>query len=222
MVMGIKRERLCAVSLASRSLELRPGPLVRPILVNRSSLYTSLRLPDSLAGQATGTEGESACRGQLMSDFFHSWRRKAGCVTLVMALVFMGGWVRSVSLTDNIVVPCERNRIHVLLSLDSTLGWWIYRADKPHGKPAWPDWRSEVTVDAGRLNNGNVQWNWRCCGFGRGATAIAADGSMAQLWTIPYWSVTTPLTLLSAFLLLSKPRKLTQKKLAEPIPFEGH
>ena len=31
-----------------------------------------------------------------MGDFFHGWRRKIGCVTLVMACVFMSGWVSSI------------------------------------------------------------------------------------------------------------------------------
>ena len=29
-----------------------------------------------------------------MGEFFHGWRRKTGCVTLLMALLAMGAWVR--------------------------------------------------------------------------------------------------------------------------------
>ena len=35
-----------------------------------------------------------------MGDFFHGWRRKIGVVTLVMALVFVSGWVRSLCAED--------------------------------------------------------------------------------------------------------------------------
>src|SRR4051794_19488286 len=35
-----------------------------------------------------------------MRDFFKGWRRKLGCVTLVMACVFMAGWVRSIGISD--------------------------------------------------------------------------------------------------------------------------
>src|SRR5947209_2489025 len=35
-----------------------------------------------------------------MNNFFHGWRRRAGCVTLVMACVFMAGWVRSFKTAD--------------------------------------------------------------------------------------------------------------------------
>lgn len=35
-----------------------------------------------------------------MDPFFKGWRCKAGCVTLVMACVFMAGWVRSMHIED--------------------------------------------------------------------------------------------------------------------------
>ena len=40
-----------------------------------------------------------------MGDFFKGWRRKTGIVALVMACVFMTGWVRTYSVTDDIHVP---------------------------------------------------------------------------------------------------------------------
>ena len=36
-----------------------------------------------------------------MGDFFRGWRRKIGCVTLMMALVGMAGWVRSHTIEDS-------------------------------------------------------------------------------------------------------------------------
>ena len=35
-----------------------------------------------------------------MREFFRGWRRKIGVVTLLMALVAMGGWVRSLYSVD--------------------------------------------------------------------------------------------------------------------------
>ena len=81
-----------------------------------------------------------------MGDFFKSWRRKIGCVALMMAAVFMMGWVRSLSDTDVFVAPIGKSRI-----------------------------------------------------------------------VVPYWMAVIPLTLLSAWLLLSKPNKSTQMKIIEPI-----
>ena len=39
-------------------------------------------------------------------------------------------------------------------------------------------------------------------------------------WKIPIWSIVLPLTLISAFLLLKKPKTSTQKKIPEPITDE--
>ena len=40
-----------------------------------------------------------------MGDFFHGLRRKTGCVTLAIALMFMGAWVRSLRSFDEINCP---------------------------------------------------------------------------------------------------------------------
>ncbi|HEY4263043.1 MAG TPA: hypothetical protein VGM98_22975 [Schlesneria sp.] len=39
-----------------------------------------------------------------MRTFFYGWRRKAGVVTLVMALAFMGLWMRSRASDDELAV----------------------------------------------------------------------------------------------------------------------
>lgn len=40
-----------------------------------------------------------------MREFFKGWRRKVGLVTLVMALVFTGGWLRSRFFEDSVIIP---------------------------------------------------------------------------------------------------------------------
>ena len=42
-----------------------------------------------------------------------------------------------------------------------------------------------------------------------------------SVWKVPYWSVVIPLTLLSAFLLLTKPHQSTPKKCTEPTTEEA-
>lgn len=54
-----------------------------------------------------------------MSDFFHGWRWKAGCVLLVMACVFVGGWVRSQELDDSFELLGE---IHITIMFESRNG----------------------------------------------------------------------------------------------------
>ena len=48
-----------------------------------------------------------------------------------------------------------------------------------------------------------------------------ADQDQQQIMLIPYWSVTVPLTLIAAWLLLTKVRKPNQAKIVEPIPTQG-
>lgn len=62
------------------------------------------------------------------------------------------------------------------------------------------------------------EWQGQWCGFGHGNWKGWATLSIAS---IPYWSLVLLLTLLSAYLLLSKPRKATPKKIVEPITDEG-
>jgi len=40
-----------------------------------------------------------------MREFFRGWRRKVGVMTLLMACVFMGGWLRSLITTDSVDLP---------------------------------------------------------------------------------------------------------------------
>ena len=41
----------------------------------------------------------------MMGEFFQGWRRKIGCVTLVMAFVLVLGWIRSFYVEDFIDLP---------------------------------------------------------------------------------------------------------------------
>lgn len=81
-----------------------------------------------------------------MPKFFHGWRRKLGCLTLLLACVFAVGWVRSPFIQDAIHIPCDDG-----------------------------DYFCEI-----------------------GQQRIS-------FIRVPYWSIVIPMTLLSAYLLLSKP-----------------
>lgn len=39
-----------------------------------------------------------------MREFFRGWERKLGALTLMLACVFTAGWVRSLAMTDFLVV----------------------------------------------------------------------------------------------------------------------
>ena len=66
---------------------------------------------------------------------------------------------------------------------------------------------------------------WKWCGFDCGFESWTEENPSFNghvvTCIIPYWSIIFPLTLLSAILLLSNPRKSTQKKISEPVADEG-
>ena len=268
-----------------------------------------------------------------MGDYFRSWRRKIGVVTLGMACVFAGGWVRSFIIADSVIVPY----ITSLHFLDSFGGHIEYRrlktssvtdgqahmipvevrsgigvhqiahmpalsatGDSVHQATTEPASGGSITIietptpstdgdsvpttniiaieslhltgptpapsaeggsaqmKAGIASGGliavsitpsanhpPIQWittnavaktdpfdgmpivqHWQLCGFGyflKRLYIAEKSGVLKPLyetesWTIPYWSITIPLTLLSAFLLLSKPQKSNQQKITDPVP----
>jgi len=159
-----------------------------------------------------------------MGEFFKGWRRKMGCVTLVMASVFMVGWVRSMNILDSVSLPVGRHRLMQLWSgHQSMTGVNEYHAniDVTWDHLGW----GSVRVEESDFDDIRMRWLWKWCGFG------IADGidypvmprsfRSAAILTVPYCALTTPLTLLSAFLLLSKPRPSNQKKISELTANEG-
>lgn len=106
-----------------------------------------------------------------MHTFFHGWRRKAGVVTLVLALAVLVAWMRSQFVTDTYDL-FEYHAGSRLLVLESRSGWLL--------------------IIKFRLFPNAV-----------GPASLVQDGGVG----INYFLMITPLTLLSAFLILWKPRK---------------
>jgi hypothetical protein len=69
-----------------------------------------------------------------MSDFFHGWRRKAGFVTLLMAIVFMAGWVRSMSGIDVVMILITIPYWSVIWPLGCLSAYLILWPGKPKPK----------------------------------------------------------------------------------------
>jgi len=155
-----------------------------------------------------------------MGDFFHGWRRKTGCVTLVMACLVTAGWARSFLVTDELTVPgrlfpsCKSK----ILLYSSIRGIEIERQ--------WSDNEGADFANAnGALNAYPVTSNdyrkgrspfdsWgltidetsSLCGFVVEVGHLKHNGKVLA-WVAPYWSLVLPPTLLSAYLILWKPRK---------------
>ena len=160
-----------------------------------------------------------------MGEFFKGWRRKVGLVTLFMACLFMVGWVRSETIRDEISL-CPRQYCHLeFASQQGKLALHEYDAD-PSGPGydtnelplSWSTCKLEVWLTCSPRLDETLVWQWQCLGFAYGAGLTHLIGITAQVRTIPYWSIVIPLTAISAFLLLSKPRKPNPNKTTGPIP----
>ncbi|MDB5345772.1 MAG: hypothetical protein JWP89_4149 [Schlesneria sp.] len=152
-----------------------------------------------------------------MRNFFHGWRRKLGCVTLVMALALMVGWMRSRVVQDGLALNCSEDGFYSVASLDETLN--LVRANYAYKAPGQPfiQWFS-VPRPANSQNiteMPDMKWRWRATGFGVGDLALTEVDF--TILTVPYWFPTGILTIFSAWLLLFKPRPRPQPT-TEPGP----
>ena len=160
-----------------------------------------------------------------MGDFFRGWRRKVGCITLMMACAFAAGWVRSKSRQDDVRISVGYLPLF-FNSCNGQLTWWQlqYLETVPTYSFVF-DWQtnpetrgrifsfSKVVVPKKGRSSGPVHV--------RIPRAELLEQALLVNWTADYWTFTIPLTFISAWLLLSKPRKSLPKKSVEPIPDEG-
>ena len=148
-----------------------------------------------------------------MREFFKGWRRKAGCVTLVMACMLMAGWVRSLIIRDEITVHGSPRQTGV--SMDGFVTWSRFAPDAIKTEVTWTAKEITSQVRKESRRHGSYDWKWECCGFLFGTITTKSTWwsrgieftNTEDYWQVPYWSATVPLTLLSGFLILWKPRK---------------
>jgi hypothetical protein len=148
-----------------------------------------------------------------MGEFFRGWKRKVGCVTLAAACVFALGWIRSYERRDflnlrlgNSVIRIASlgahfKFIHVTPAADNQFGWDSY--------PEQPGY--DPTKD---LEGYDLQWHAHFLGFYCGC-GILNSSLRTTIFTTPYSSIVIPLSLLSAWCLLTKPRSKSVTK-SEP------
>ena len=170
-----------------------------------------------------------------MKEFFRGWRRKVGVVTLVMACVFMGGWIRSSAMFDGIESVSLKSR-YCIYSIKGRIRWSLTHSDQARvekQETRFPSFQLKEK-DTGEFKapekySGFVMGDFFLMSWsnlwGHYSDLVQSPGPPASVSQtvaqVPYWSVVIPLTLLSAYLLLTKPKTLTQKKICQPIPDEG-
>ncbi len=131
-----------------------------------------------------------------MWSFVHGWRRKAGIVTLVMALAFMAAWVRSLNSAEKIDVHFGRSNLVFLSGCGRFVALHGYLCDV-----VFEDIEGSRSIRfVLRVAQGTSGYSWSSWP----ADEVSLSGNRTL---VPYWSVTIPLTLLSAYLILLKPSK---------------
>lgn len=156
-----------------------------------------------------------------MPEFFQGWKRKVGCVTLAIALTCSVGWVRSIKNRESLYLTISNVRIAVI-SVDGRLG--VLSVSHSNSLEKGFVWVTLPTasvyglqhVDAALLFNvgqgsGSVfRSRWQFIGFDCGIIERQFIPMVqTQYLFAPYWSIAIPLTLLTTWLLLSKPPNTT-------------
>ncbi|HEY4262251.1 MAG TPA: hypothetical protein VGM98_18935 [Schlesneria sp.] len=134
-----------------------------------------------------------------MYTFFHGWRRKAGVIALVMALVMMGVWIRSLTIRDVIQLPVL-GRLSYVISAGSKIHLHPTRIHAYGKRVEWtcsefyPD-PEGLTAFRDSLSGYAVPvWDW---------TGFVLS---SEIWRIPYYSIVSPLAIFSFYLIIWKPR----------------
>lgn len=148
----------------------------------------------------------------MMLASLSGWRRKIGCVILVMACILAFGWCRTSVYTDQFEFGIA-NSNHFLTSTQGYFRWTC--VTKPEFMiPGWK-WHSVAYGSPGEPldNTAAIAWDWRwewlLCEIGQGRYR----GSPFTALTIPCF-IAIPLTALSAWLLLTRRResKVSEKQ----------
>ena len=149
-----------------------------------------------------------------MREFFKGWRRKAGCVLLAMACALMGAWFRSSRRVDWIELQSPISNCVFVSGGGRFL--FLFGRESINGISTSPESvRLKVTPTQGRSRNRiSVEWD----SYGASAVHVwpgsapvqQLDSSAPDERTMLHYLVAVlPLTLLSAYLILWKPRKRT-------------
>jgi len=164
-----------------------------------------------------------------MVEFFKPLRRKTGVVTLVMALALMVGWMRSNVVGEVIKIGTICGQAQQVRSERGDV-WWMSYSGSPTATEGYQRWEMWTITDKPNepdyfrsfLRN-KLPWyqRWQIR-FDKQVWNVGVPPSMQQYigygFIFPYGTLTIPLTMISLWLLLSKPRPSNQQKAAELIP----
>jgi hypothetical protein len=146
-----------------------------------------------------------------MHTFFHGWRRKAGVASLVMACGLSSAWLRSVTYQDTLTMSSSEDSQTLLVSSAQHLIIARVSGASASSTPFWMSRNLEgghgwlfTAADNLKIYHGFHGQSFR---FGTSVSSWASKPVSFTTLHFPYWSLAIPLTLLSAYPILWKPRK---------------
>src|ERR1700750_278191 len=99
-----------------------------------------------------------------MREFFLGWRRRIGVATLVLACVFLAGWVRSFVVNDQISIRRSTSTTHHIASNRSRLFWYAFVQDQHNVTRVISLYQSQPASDK-FFGSDNWKWHWTIFGF---------------------------------------------------------
>jgi hypothetical protein len=148
-----------------------------------------------------------------MREVFHGWRRKLGCITLMLACLATLFWVRSFRHNDEMNFWTGPLAVDSLNSSPMGLCWMSRDKLAPNvpmlsGRFGWVATQTFANDICDPFRWSTTSYHFRWCGFQFAeATINPPDRGELRIWIIPHWALALPLTLLSAGLILWQPRK---------------
>ena len=142
------------------------------------------------------TEFCDLIRVSIMPNYFRGWRRKLGVLTLVIACVSTVGWVRSFAIGDLFELITGQGTIHEFASESGAIQWRCCGESEIYFSPFWESWKIAEIPD-GRFIEPKSSHS---------IIRYADEPTSCGNASCPYCMIVIPLNLLSAYLLLSKPR----------------
>jgi hypothetical protein len=153
--------------------------------------------------------GEVVFTEDAMGKFFKGWKRKTGCCSLVVALALCGLWVRSLTNRDQCVPYPAHNpdtRFYFIQSERSTLGLVKIQSPVPFDLAPLRFWSSNRFKPSYPSNLDQfTKARWSFCGVEFRGGTMGGETTMTA-FLLHYWSIVVPLTLISAWCLLTKSR----------------
>lgn len=133
-----------------------------------------------------------------MREFFRGWRRKTGCLLLLMASALLSAWLRSYAVADGAWIPIDRDTQMEIISCNGVACCQSYAVVDFNGSP-------EPSAKFPSFPKANPGYE---------TLLFVIRTESVSMWRVEYWSVVLPLLALSAWLLIWVPRKRPDRKQA--------